>query len=64
MGQSAEAASVTRYDRMFRLIQNRVADQIQRKNLPIEFPAAEKPREAEIQNQVQQPVINFRRMNA
>jgi len=28
MGQSAEAASVTRYDRMFRLIQNRVADQI------------------------------------
>ena len=28
MGQSAEAALVTRYDRMFRLIQNRVADQI------------------------------------
>lgn len=28
MGQSAEAALVTRYDRIFKLIQNRVADQI------------------------------------
>src|SRR5690242_14658929 len=44
--------------------ENRVANQVKRKNLAIKFPAAEQPREAEIQNQVQQSVINFRRMNA
>src|SRR5665213_1646402 len=40
-----------------------VDDQVGRKNLAVEFFAAEQPRQENVENQVQRSVVNFRGMN-
>ena len=44
--------------------EDRIDNQIGCKNLAVEFFAAEQPREENVENQVQQRVVNFRRMHA